>query len=250
MRSHGEGVGAWPMDKDIDKIKHLPKSNYDRHLFPDAPLDDKRAVEERINLQKYIPGNRSVAENKYRSEIFHMMEHQKALEVPIETVTSNTAEPLDNCNSNRRVSTVTTRKPEVQSNDAVDFSKPGPTPWITNYHVKGMQRSMRVERSEIINILKLELFAPPIKALESRAQRDRRAARRKLEMANSDTNDDAYSDNDRDSGRRGTADSSSGNYRGNRHSDAASVDLSSSYEDNASSDSDRGSGRRDRKSVV
>ena len=238
------------MDTDIDKVNHLPKSSYDRHLFPDAPLDDIRATEERENLRKYISGNRSVAENKYRTEILHMMEFQQALKEPTETVISN-SEPNDNSISRSRVLTVRTRDPDAQR-DAVDFSKPGKTPWITEYHVKGMQRSMRVESSELINILKLELFAPPTKAKESRAQRDRRAASRKLGMDNNDTDDDPHSNRYRGSGHRGTAsavlssdDSSSGSHRGGGHRDTASADLSSSEEyDDSHSDRYRGSSRR------
>ena len=223
MRSHGESVGAWLMSKDVDKVNHLPTSSYDRHLFPDAPLDNKRALEEKENLRKHILVNRSVEENKYRGEIFHMINLQQALQEPTGTAASN-SESNNDIMSISRAPTTTIRSFEVES-DEVDFSKPGPTPWITDYQVKGMQRSMRVERSEMINILKLELFDPPTKAKESRAQRDRRATR----------GNDNYSD-----------DSSSSCYRGGRHRDTAPTDLSSSEEVNSTyAGRFKGSGRRD-----
>ena len=51
------------------------------------------------------------------------------------------------------------------------------TPWISEFHLRGMQRSAIVDRSELTNILKLELFSPPSKRNESRAQRQRRLDR-------------------------------------------------------------------------
>ena len=240
------------MEKDIDKLNHLPKSNYDRHLFPDAPLDDKRATEEREILCKNTPENRSVAENRYRSEIFHMIEKQQALceskrwalsestETAPENIMSSAAIPSRSRTTNARV-----RKPDYQS-EVVDFEQPGPTPWITNYRVKGMQRSMQVESSELINILKLELFAPPTKAKESQAQRYRRAARLRMESKGSDTDDDSHSsssddsstDRHRGSGRRTAASPvalSSEEYDDNSHSSSS---------DDSSTDRHRGSGRR------
>ena len=58
---------------------------------------------------------------------------------------------------------------------ALDFARPATTPWINAFQLKGMQRSSKIDVSELINILKLELFSPPTKAKESNAQRARRA---------------------------------------------------------------------------
>ena len=57
---------------------------------------------------------------------------------------------------------------------APDFARPATTPWINAFQLKGMQRSSKIDVSELINILKLELFSPPTRAKESNAQRARR----------------------------------------------------------------------------
>ena len=157
MRSHDDDDAS---DSSMESVYHLDALKADRYKYPDRPPEP----------------------NSYRKEIINMIKFQESdtqlpQPLPRDSVMDDTN--LDS-NGNRRSSWDAERSILVERGHNNGGGGGGggihhaTTPWISEFHVRGMQRSAVVDQSELTNILKLELFNPPSKANESRAQRQRR----------------------------------------------------------------------------
>ena len=155
----------------MESVYHLDALKADRYKYPDKPPEPNSYRTEIINMIKYQESD---------TQLQHPLPKDSVMDTP---TTASYHDTYPDSNGNRRSSwgagrSILVERGHNNGGGGGDIHH-ATTPWISEFHVRGMQRSAVVDQSEFINILKLELFNPPSKANESRAQRQRTSRERR-----------------------------------------------------------------------